>query len=187
MTDIVFPSNVEFPADGLWVKNEEMCKETGLNIYTCTRSYTSYYGNSYVYRNGNYYHYSNPDNYSVDLESDYMELVKRWHISDTRWRFNMIGAEGLPATLPVYETTLTFDFDYRFDGYYWGNGNYYNSNNDITLYTFFIDGVMNVAVEASVTGESLLKFERYMPLEEYLNSLKYELETDNEKYYYTTY
>ena len=37
---------------------------------------------------------------------------------------------------------------------------------------------MNVAVEAEVTGESLLTFERYMPITEYMKSLKFEYAGD---------
>ena len=188
ITNISFPSNTYFPAEDLWVKNEELSASTGLNIYTCTRSYTSYHStNTYVFKTdkngiGKFYEWSTTSDYSQTYTTEIDDMVKNWRINGTYWRFNMVGAEGLPENLPVYETEIYYTYKYYYDhDSYW-----YTSNSCMTLYTFFIDGVMNVAVGAEVTGESLLTFETYMPLDDYMQSLKAELD-DYTWNYYTMY
>lgn len=168
VTNVQFPSNAEFPADDLYVKNTELSEQTGLDIYSFNGSYTYTTSDNYVYRNGNYYNYSWDNNYDFVLV-DNLNLATDWHISNTYYRFDMIGKEGLPNMLPVYQTEIRF-----------GYNTYNNGSQYITLYTFVLDGVMNVAVKAEVT-ESELKFERYMPIDAYMKSLKFEFAgtTDN--------
>ena len=164
-SNVSFPANTEFPADGLWTYDAERSEATGLKIYTCKRSRTTTCGDEYIYRNGKYYYYDTFDNYTAIYANSIQELVKTWRIQDTTWRFNMIGAEGLPENLPVYQTTIEFGFNYYYP---------HARTNSITVYTFVLDGVMNVAVKAEVRGESLLVFESYTPLEDYMNSLVFE-------------
>lgn len=163
INNVRFPSNAELPSDDLIVKNETLSEQTGLDIYTFNGSYTSYYGDTYVYRNGKYYSYNTQSNYSL-LLSDKNEFTESWRISDSRYRFNMVGDGELADGAPVYETEIEFTFRSPY-----GYGSSY-----ITVYTFFLNGIMYAAVEAEVTGESLLKFERYMPLDDYMDSLVFE-------------
>ncbi len=161
--NVMLPSNAEFPSDNVYVKDTVRSEQTGLNIYKFNGSYTNTDSDTYVYRNGKYYDYDWDNNYDFVFADD-LKLSTNWQISDTRWRFDMVGAEGLPANLAVYETVIRFGYTTRDFG-----------SRSIILYTFMLDGVMNVAVEADVTGESLLTFERYMPIDEYMASLKFEL------------
>ena len=162
VTNVRIPSNAEIPSDDLYVKNTGLSNQTGLDIYTFNGSHTYTTSDTYVYRNGNYYRYTWYSNYNFKL-IDNLNFATNWYISDTRYRFDMVGAEGLPEMLPVYQTKIRF-----------GYSNYNYSTPSITLYTFILNGVMNVAVEAEVTGESMLKFERYMPINDYMKSLKFE-------------
>ena len=168
ISNVAFPSNTEFPAEGLWTYDAERSEATGLKIYTCKRSLVSYNNDDYVYRNGKYYYYNTYVNHTANYTNSIQNLAKSWRIEDTTWRFNMIGTEGLPEKLPVYETKITFGF-YN----YYPDANHGRANS-ITVYTFVLDGVMNVAVEAEVRGESTLVFESYTPLEDYMNSLVFE-------------
>ncbi len=175
INNIQFPTNAELPTDDLIVKNEALSEQTGLDIYTFNGSYTTYDGYSYVYRNGKYYNYDSASNYSL-LLADKSEFIQNWRISDSRYRFNMVGEGELADGAPVYETEI--EFSYRSP---------YSTSRYMTVYTFFLNGIMYAAVEAEATGESLLKFERYMPLDEYMDSLVFELRNDSYSYYSTYY
>ena len=173
ISNISLPSNAEFPSDDLFVKNQGLSDQTGLDIYTFNGSYTNTYVSDFVYRNGKYYEFSEYNNYDFVLSDD-MNFADSWEIRESYHRFNTSLSEG-GEVIPVYETTL------RFNIYKYNSGNYYNPT--INVYTFFVDGVMNVAVGAQVTGESLLTFESYMPIKDYMNSLTFEIEDDE----YSTY
>ena len=173
ISNISLPSNAEFPSDDLFVKNQELSEQTGLDIYTFNGSYTNTHVDEFVYRNGKYYDFSEYNNYDFVLSDD-MNFADSWEIRDSYYRFNTSLSEG-GEVIPVYETTLSFNI-YNYLHHY---GSY--DNPTIDVYTFFVDGVMNVAVGAQVTGESLLTFESYMPIKDYMNSLTFEIE-DDEKF-----
>lgn len=176
INNVRFPSNATLPSDDLIVKNQQLSAETGLDIYTFNGSYTTYSGDTYVYRNGKYYTYGTQSNYSF-LLSDKNDFVNSWRIADSRYRFSMVGSGELAEGAPVYETEIQFTFR---------NPNYGTSA--MTVYTFFLNGIMYAAVEAEVTGESLLTFERYMPINDYMKSLVFELElSDANAHYYSCY
>ena len=172
INNVRFPANATLPSDDLIVKNQQLSAETGLDIYTFNGSYTTYSGDTYVYRNGKYYEYDTKSNYSF-LLSNKADFVNSWRISDSRWRFNMVGEGELKDGAPVYETDIEFTFRHPSYG-----------PSGITVYTFFLNGVMYAAVEAEVTGESLLTFERYMPINDYMKSLVFELELSDARAYY---
>ena len=169
ISDISFNTNAQFPAENLWVKDEAKSAQTGLNIYSCERSYTvTNSEGSYVYRNEKYYDYDTVTNYALKYSS--IEDIKAtWIINNTTYRFQMVGSGELPADMRVYETEVKLQYREWYDSY----------GATITLYTFFIDGVMNVATEARVEGESLLVFEGYKPLDEYMDSLVFELNNND--------
>ena len=147
---------------------------TGIKYYTYNGSYVSRETNTYVYRNGNYYGYTTNYNCDFDFE-DSISFAKNWRIVNTTYRFDSVAAEGLEGGIPIYLTTIEFDFADRYGSQY------------IELYTLFIDGVINVAVQSSETGNSLIKFENIMPLDEYMNSLRLEInesQTDSSMIYY---
>lgn len=173
--NVSFNTNAEFPADNLWVKNEELSAETGLNIYTVKRSYTVEHSTkeSYIYKNGKYYTYYPESNFSFSYVENLNDLKLKWYIEDTYYRFNMVGQGELPADLRVYETEVAFT--YR-DCWY---GTHYT---EITLYTFFLNGILQVATEADTSGESLLTFESYMPIDQYMNSLVLEVTGNSEEW-----
>ena len=174
INNLMLNSNMEFPVDSVLTYDAAKSAETGLNIYKFTGSYTSTYVYDYVYKNGKYYNYSCSSNYDLTLTNS-IDFKNIWTIRDTRYRFTMVGAEGLEAGIPVYETEIQFNYFYTVERYSY-DAPY------ITAYTFYMDGKMYVAVEAEVTGESLLKFERYMTIDEYIDSLVFVADSDDDYY-----
>lgn len=174
-----YNSNIYVPIEDQLVKDNDMSYSTGLDIYKYEDKYT---GTSqiaqYVYQNGKYYEYSQRDITDlmvVDLDN----YLSNWYISGFYYRFDMIGADGLPASLPVYQTSVDFRLPYTYT-----SGGYGTTSCDFAdLYTFYLDGVLNVAIGAVVTGESLLTFDSYMPLVDYMASLEVEFSYSTSNYY----
>lgn len=176
ISEINYNYGIYIPVESELVKDTVMSQETGLNIYKFEDKYVSTHNsNSYVYQNGKYYEYDTRWIYDI-LYLENANFFADWYIRDFTYRFDMVGVQGMPANLPVYETELWFNLKYSNSntGY-----SYVNERHFATLYTFYLDGVLNVAVEASVTGESLLTFESYMPLDEYIASLETDIQYTN--------
>ena len=156
--------DVNLPIDDLLVKNTVLSNQTGLDIYTYYGGRKEYYSNTFLYIDGKYYEYYNE--YLSDYEASAKEITtisaEGWQIMDMAYRFDMIAGGDLPEALSVYET------DVRLPWLGW-----FVSNPTLTLYTFYLDGELQVAVEAEQTGESLLAFESYMPLDEYMAGLTF--------------
>ena len=176
---------VSLPVEDQLVKDQAMSNSTGLDIYKYVDTYTTYNSiGNYLYVNGKYYNYYAQTIYDI-LFYNGTNFISDWYISEMYYRFNTVGQGDLPTELPVYETYVRFRS--LPNGYYY-NGSYgYSTNNfgDIRLYTFYIDGEIYVATGAEVTGESLLTFEGYVPLNEYMASLKVVIEETNYSGTYT--
>ena len=157
-----YSANSKLPIEDIITENPGHYSGLDMYYYQGYATYSDYY--EYIYENGKYYTYNLVDTYDLRLSDDY-EFAKAWYISDTWYQFDMVGDDELPDGIPVYNTTIRFDYDYAAHG----------GSQSITLYTFFLDGVLNVAVEAETTGHSMLKFEGYMPIDEYMDSLRFEL------------
>ncbi len=168
--------DVNLPIDDLLEKNTVLSNQTGLDIYTYYGSRKEYHNKSFLNINGKYYDYTTE--YKSDYEASAKEITtitaEGWQIMDMAYRFDMIAGGDLPAALSVYET------DVRLPWLGW-----FISNPTLTLYTFYLDGELQVAVEAEQTGESLLTFESYMPLDEYMAGLTFVVNYAN-AYKYST-
>ena len=158
ITDLDFDFNNAFPADSILELNEELSRQTGLNIYSYyTRgSYSSSLG-SYVYENDKYYEYELESTYELEF-IDSASFLSNWSIDSMHYRFDIYPADGIDA-VPVYETEISF-------------GRSFDNAYRMTLYTFFMDGKLCVAKQAYTTGNSLLTFESYQPFSEYITSLE---------------
>ena len=170
ISDVSVPSNAGLPVnDDLLVKNDYLSESYGLDIYTYNGSYTEQYSCSYVYINGVYYNYSTPSNYVLTLASA-NEIKANWRVEGLHYQFETLEDQeedgfSIPAGTKFYNTEIRFAFTSPF-GIYYGNS--------ITLFTFYVNGIMYVAVEAEQIGNSQLKFERALPISEYMKSLVFE-------------
>ena len=167
ISEIYYYSVIYVPVEDELVKDNDKSNETGLDIYKYEDKYIGTSTYVYVYKDGKYYHYSERSVYELRYLDD---INVDWYIDGFYYRFNMIGADGLPADLPVYETSISIRWKYTYSDGGFGTASTYLDD----FYTFYIDGVLNVAVGAEVTGESLLTFESYMPFNEYMASLEFE-------------
>ena len=156
------------PVDGILVRDDEQSASNGLEIYKYEVSGTNEFTDSstYLYKDGKYYNYYTLSTYRFNYVASLEDLWDDWYISSMTYRFDTIGAPGLPATLSVYETYVRLARSW--DGYY-----------GFTCYTFFLEGKMQVALGATVTGESLLTFDGYMPFDAYMASLRFDLQEYN--------
>ena len=167
--NVSFPSNVQLPADNIVNKNNALSQQTGLDIYSYNGSYTYTYSNSYVYKNGNYYNYSNPENFYLYL-ADKNEIIGNWRLGSSTHQFTTDRDQEdngffIPEGTPFYTTDICFRF---------ANPNYYEEVS-FSVYTFFLNGIMYAAVGATTHGESVLEFERALPIADYIKSLVFEL------------
>ncbi|MBR6794766.1 MAG: hypothetical protein IKM52_01500, partial [Clostridia bacterium] len=173
ITDLSFSFNGTFPADALLKKNESMSQETGLQIYSYkTENLYDAHRGSFIYENGKYYDYDTEHTYDVSTVAT-EKFLAGCEIYSMHYQFDIYPSEDLGA-LPVYSTELRFGEN--IDG----------SSYRMTVYTFFLDGKLQVAKQARQTGNSLLTFESYQPFSEYVASLEAVLETEYgySSYYY---
>lgn len=168
ITDVSYWGNAEILAETVLKKDTATSAQTGLDIYYYEASSKYNITDYYVYKNGKYYNYSTYSNYDFTF-TDTLSVSKGWRLGSMYYRFDMVGQGELPDGLPVYETLIYIP--------YYGRS--------IEVYTFVMNGRIYAAVGAEVTGESLLTFEDYMPLDEYMESLK--IETVSNGYSYTEY
>ena len=182
ISNITYSANSRIPAESVMEKNEALSESNGVEIFSYESNYTSSNYPRYVYLNGKYYDYSLSSNYDFTLEDDIVYTTgwdvsgtRPYYISNSSEQYKLIGAPGIPDGTPVYNTRIVFDFE-----------NIYGYYPQITLYTFFVDSVLNVAVQAEAIANSLLVFESYMPMDEYMRNLRFEFSdssSSNEIYY----
>ena len=143
----------------------EESKNLGYDIYTVEAE--SSYWQSYVYLNGEYYYYSHAINCSIKTDSVDNIIKNRWWISDIRYRYDIYPSEDVPTELQgkkVYDIQVAFD-----------SGHGFLDRSIITIYAIVLDGQLYVLTGAVPSGESLLAFEGYVPIDEYFESLEIRL------------
>ena len=174
-----------FPADPFLEYDEEMSDATGLDIWSY--DYYDNAGNTFVLIDGKYYYYDWQNNYDIEKMSLSDIIKNNWYLADVRYCFDIYPHEDTPEELhnkPVYDIYLSFIND----------GGYIVTAEDakIHIYAIVLDGKFQVLTGAVPAGESLVTFEGYMPIDEYMNSLRFEVvgEENNldeyweESYYY---
>ncbi len=174
ISGVDFNFNNAFPADSILKYNADLSRKTGLNIYSYgTEQEITHHIGSFVYQNGKYYEYDTEWTYELGFV-DPVNFAKNAKIEDMYYRFDLMGIGGELEGAPVYMTDIVFGEDIDQNEY------------KISVYTFFVDGVLYVAQQGRVTGNSLLTFESYVPYSEYINSLKVEFDADttNGRQYY---
>ena len=153
------------PVDTDKLVKDDSGKWGGLDVYKLelTKDWSS--TDHYVYKNGKYYHYTTPSNYEFDIVAD---PFASWYVSGMSYQFDTVAAEGMEEGIPVYNTTISFrEYMNPFDGPY-----------SVNVYTFIIDGEIYVAQQATQIGESILQFEGYVKLNDYMDSLVFVKNTD---------
>ena len=173
-----------FPAEPFLKYDSVESENADLPIY----SYTYYgdFGRSYIYKNGKYYNYDRWDNYSIETMT-LSGILSSWRIEDIRYEFDIYPDAETPEELHnkrVYSIYLTFLPDsYK-----------YSSLVDeqmarIELYGFVHDGKLQILTGWDAKGESLVQFEGYMPIDEYIASLSASIVNDEyiEDYNYNVY
>lgn len=171
--NIYYQFNNMIPADSMLKYDEQRSEDTGLEIYTYETKFHYHSGSPYlVYRNGSYYYLNTDAVYDLTYASDICELLDGWYVNEMYYQFDTVENSNLPAGVKVYNTTIIVPYDV----YYYGSGY-------INLYTFVTDGQLYAAYGAETTGDSMLTFEGYMPIEEYMDSLI--IKTADNNYLYT--
>lgn len=174
-----------FPADPFLEYDEEMSDATGLDIWSY--EYYENAGNTFVLIDGKYYYYDWQSNYDIEKTSLSDIIKNNWYLADVRYCFDIYPHEDTPEELhnkPVYDIYLSFIND----------GGHIVSADDakIHIYAIVLDGKFQVLTGAVPAGESLVTFEGYMPIDEYIDSLRFEVvgvednmdEYWDESYYY---
>ena len=151
-----------FPADSMLEYNAEESKNLGYKIYTFEGEDRN--SSSYVYKDGKYYNYYTESNYSIKTDSLANLIKNNWQICDLRYRYNIYPSADVPEELHdqmVYDVQVAFTT---------GAGCIYRRGM-ITLYAIVLDGQLQILTGAVPSGESLLTFEGYVPVDEYFESL----------------
>lgn len=170
--DGVYVDFDRFPADMFLEYDAEESRNSGYDIYSYSYQYETerYYG-SLLLKDGKYYDYYSRSNYSVQTAS-LDDVLKNWRISDIRYRYTIYPDEETPEALHnkmVYDLTVVYN----------AAGDKYSMS--ITLYAIVLDGQLQILTGAYETGESLLTFEGYVPLKEYIGSLEVSTANDGEE------
>ena len=164
-------NNIEYsfgnrlPVDTDKLVKDESNNYNGLDIYKLELSQDASSTHVYIYKNGKYYAYDTPANYSLELVND---PFARYYVRSMTYRYDTVIGEGLEGGIPVYRTEIAFR-----DYIEIGGGDYY-----ITVYTLVIDGKIYVAKQAQELGNSVLQFESYVELDEYMKSLEFVVNND---------
>lgn len=161
------------PADTDKLVKDESRDWNGLDVYKLELFKDATYEERFVYKDGKYYRFNTPANYRFDYV---LAPFNSYYISSMSYQFDTVPAEGLEGGVPVYNTTIAFR------DHIWNLGGICSIN----VYTFVIDGEIYVAKQAIQTGESLLQFESYVKLEDYMNSLEFVLYQDMSNATYST-
>lgn len=155
-----------FPVDTDKLVKDESGNRNGLDIYKLELNEEISRDDYFVYKDGKYYNYTTTRNVKFDYS---LNPFAHYTVSNMTYQFDTVAAEGLEGGIPVYATTIAFrDWLYMFKP---------ESACTITVYTFVKGGEIYVAKQAVVEGESVLKFESYVKLDEYMASLESELDS----------
>ncbi len=158
INNVEFDFRDSFPADSVLEYNQKESEDTGYEIWTYDIKYNNY--TSYVFLDGEYYHYGWDHNYAVEsMPLDEM-ITDNWRIVDLRYRYDVYPNDQLES-MKVYDLRVTFV----------DNTRGFLSMDYITLYAIVLDGQLYILTGAYETGESLLTFEGYVPLDDYFESL----------------
>ena len=167
-----------FPAEPFLEYDREESENTGLPIYTYT--YYSTHGTQYVYANGKFYEYYSRSNYSIETGS-LDSILSSWRVEDIRYAFDIYPNEETPEELHnkmVYSIYLTFLHESEKYA-----GLVHEGNARIELYGFVLDGKLQILTGWDARGESVVAFEGYMPIDEYVASLTATVNSSKGDYY----
>ncbi|MBQ9801718.1 MAG: hypothetical protein IJW51_01435 [Clostridia bacterium] len=146
----------EYPADDYLVKDPDMSTETGMDIYSAV---TSYSGSDYLYKNGKYYTYNRCSQYTFDTVSTPEAVIKQhWRLGSLYSRYlTDLDPTDAEDIYPVYQGSVYF-------------GDFYH-NSSVAMFFIIKDNTLMVLTGTQNLGESILKFEDYVPVSEYFSSL----------------
>lgn len=171
-----------FPADPFLKYDREESENTGLPIYSYT--YHSNGAAPFVYMNGKYYYHNEYANHDVQT-ADLSTILSSWRIEDVRRAYDIYPDENTPPELHnkiVYSIRLTFLADTN-------DHTEITSESDarIYVYGFVHDGKLQILTDWEDRGDSLIVFEGYMPVDEYIASLEATVLDDEYNDYYNEY
>ncbi|MBO5845170.1 MAG: hypothetical protein J6Q77_00840, partial [Clostridia bacterium] len=134
---------------------------------------------TFVHYNGQYYHYTEIPNYLIQTGDIYDFIQNYWYVREATLIAYVEEGEETPSEivgLPVYELILGFAVNKHYLGNEWSAR--------LTLYGTVIDGELMILTGAERLGDSLVKFEGYAPISEYMNSLHVNTQLDHENDFY---
>lgn len=157
--------------DDMIVKDDALSTQTGLDVGSTTAKDT--YTSDYLYIDGKYYHYSSYSVFKSETVSSVEELFRTtYYVDELSYRYDFTDDRG-----NVYKI---------YQGYIRINRMDYFSSYGIKAFFAVKDGKLMVLVGAEERGESVLKFEGIVELDDYINSLTLEYHVDNKNWKYDT-
>ena len=166
-----------FPADSFLEYDTEASSGNEYDIYSF--EIIDKVNPSFVFYGGEYYHYNEIPNYLIETGDIYDFIQNRWYICEATPVASIEAGEETPdeiVGLPVYELLIGFAI----------NDHYLGDPHDarITLYGFITDGELMILTGAHRLSDSIVKFEGYTPISDYMNALSVNTGYTHENYFY---